>query len=317
VATAWTSMTNTAPTSDAVAWQRLGRVTSVAGLAAVVLILVPIVVGTRPEPTFDAAAAEFLTYYQSPHTPASQFRSFVLTVGLITFVWFVGALTTLLRRAEGETSWRSAIAMGSGVLCVALGLSGLGNEAAVAFRAGDLDHQIARYAFDQGQPAFPNGRVALGSFAVCCGWVIASTRFLPRWLGWLADRKRSRARTQPHQLDQPNLAAALPDVLAVGDHGGRAPPTPELPRRRPARLNPVSCNVIHPDRRATQRKCLHHRPQHSDHTLTLMLGHVVTGTLRRRSRKTRTDPGERAASRPACGRRAFDGRRDSMIGQDD
>jgi hypothetical protein len=35
-------MTNTAPTSDAVAWQRLGRVSGVAGLAAVVLILVPI-----------------------------------------------------------------------------------------------------------------------------------------------------------------------------------------------------------------------------------------------------------------------------------
>jgi hypothetical protein len=28
--------------------------------------------------------------------------------------------------------------------------------------------------------------VALGSFAICCGWVIATTRFLPRWLGWLA-----------------------------------------------------------------------------------------------------------------------------------
>jgi hypothetical protein len=28
--------------------------------------------------------------------------------------------------------------------------------------------------------------VALGSFAVCGGWVIASTRFLPSWLGWVA-----------------------------------------------------------------------------------------------------------------------------------
>ena len=28
--------------------------------------------------------------------------------------------------------------------------------------------------------------MALGSFAVCCGWVIASTRFLPRRVGWLA-----------------------------------------------------------------------------------------------------------------------------------
>jgi hypothetical protein len=165
-------MTNTAPTADAVAWQRLGRVTGVAGLAAVVLIFVPIVVGTRPEPAFNAAATEFLTYYRSPHTPAAEFRSFVFTVGLVTFVWFVGALTTLLRRAEGGAPWRSAIAMGSGVLFVAWGLSG--NEVAAAFRADDLDPQIARYAFDEGQAAFANARVALGSFAGCCGWVIAS-----------------------------------------------------------------------------------------------------------------------------------------------
>lgn len=177
-------MTITSPASAAVAWRRLGRVTGVTGLAAVALIFVPIVVGTRPEPPFNAPATEFLTYYRSPHTAASEFRSLFLTVGLITFVWFVVALTTLLRRAEGEAPWRSTIAMVSGVLLVALTLSG--NEVAAAFRADDLDPQIARYAFDESQAAFANGRMALGSFAVCCGWVIASTGFLPRWLGWLA-----------------------------------------------------------------------------------------------------------------------------------
>ena len=182
-------MTNPAPTSGAAAWQRLGRVTGVAGLAAIVLIFVA-VVGTRDEPSFTAPATEFLAYYGSPDTVATPFRSFLFTVGLVTFVWFVVGLSILVRRAEGEAAWRSAIAMGCGVLFVALalalGLSGIGNEAAVAFRAGDLDPQIARYAFDQGQAAFANGRVGLGSFAVCCGWVIASTRFLPRWVGWLA-----------------------------------------------------------------------------------------------------------------------------------
>jgi len=177
-------MTITALASAGVAWRRLGRVTGVAGLAAVVLIFVPIVVGTPPEPDFNAPATEFLTYYRSPHTPGAQFRSFIFTAGLITFVWFVVALTTLLRRAEGEAPWRSTIAMVSGVLLVAPVLSG--NEVAAAFRADDLDPQIARYAFDEAQAAFANARVALGSFAVCCGWVIASTRFVPRWLGWLA-----------------------------------------------------------------------------------------------------------------------------------
>ena len=177
-------MTITAQASAGVAWRRLGRVTGVAGLAAIVLIFVPIVVGTRPEPDFNAPATEFLTYYRSPHTAASEFRSFFLTAGLITFVWFIVALTTLLRRAEGEAPWRSTIAMVSGVVLVAVVLSG--NEVAAAFRADDLEPQIARYAFDESQAAFANGRVALGSFAVCCGWVIAPTRFLPRWLGWLA-----------------------------------------------------------------------------------------------------------------------------------
>ncbi len=74
--------------------------------------------------------------------------------------------------------------MVSGVLFVALVLSG--SEVAAAFRAPDLDPQIARYAFDESQASFANARVALGSFAVCSGWVITTTRFLPRWVGWLA-----------------------------------------------------------------------------------------------------------------------------------
>jgi hypothetical protein len=117
---------------------------------------------------------------------------------MLTFVWFVVGLSVLLRRAEGEVPWRSAIVMGSGVLFVALGLSGLGNEAAVALRAGDLDPHIARYAFDQGQAALANGRVALGSFAVCC------------------------------------------------DHAGCAAPAPQLPRRRPVRLNPAQLWFMSP-----------------------------------------------------------------------
>ena len=177
-------MSIAAPNTADVARRRLGRVTGVTGVAAVVLILSAVIVGTREEPAFDSPASDVLAYYRSPYTPGAPFRSFVFTVGLITFVWFVVSLTTLLRRAEGEAPWRSNIAMISGALLVALALSG--NEVAVAFRADDLNPQIARYAFDEAHVAFANGWVALGSFAVCSGWVIASTGFLPRWLGWLA-----------------------------------------------------------------------------------------------------------------------------------
>ena len=174
-------MTSSTPATSA--WRLLGRVTGISGLAAVVLLVLAVAVGTRQEPGFDAPAIDVLTYYRSGHTPATQFRSFALVLGLVTFVWFVVGLSILLRRAEGEVPWRSTIALVSGALLPALVLSG--NEVATAFHADDLDPQIARYAFDEAQVAFANARVALGSFAVCCGLVIAATGFLPRWLGWL------------------------------------------------------------------------------------------------------------------------------------
>ena len=109
------------------------------------------------------------------------------SLGQKSFSLLVGAwLAALLNLIAGIFVARVLGPAAVGSLSFSLGLSGLANEAAVAFRAGDLDPQLARYASDQGEAAFANGRVALGSFAVCCGWVIASTRFLPRWLGWLA-----------------------------------------------------------------------------------------------------------------------------------
>jgi hypothetical protein len=176
-------MSNSAPTADAGAWQRLGIGAGAAGLAATVLIFGALI-GTRLEPDVTAPAREFLTHYRSTDTVAGEPRSFLFTVGLVTFVWFVAILSTLLRHAEGQAPWRSAIALATGVLFVALVLSG--DEVAATFRADDLDPQLARYAFDEGQVAFANARVALGSFALCSGWVIASTGLLPRWVGWVA-----------------------------------------------------------------------------------------------------------------------------------
>jgi len=96
-----------------------------------------------------------------------------------------------------------------------------------AFRANELDPQIARHAFDEAQAAFANARVALGSFAVCCGWVIVSTRFLPRWLGWLAIA--SRVALIFSRISWTSSIFLLPYGLAVGTGRGW---TASPPRRR-------------------------------------------------------------------------------------
>lgn len=169
---------------DTASWRRVGRVTGIAGLTTIVLVFVPAIAGSGQEPSFKATATETLTFFRSTNSTLGEFGYFASTVGLVAFLWFVVGLTTLLRRAEGEPAWRSTIAVASGVLLAPMALSG--NWQAAAFRADDLDPQIARYAFDESNVAFANAWVVVGSFAICCGWVIVSTGFLPRWLEWLA-----------------------------------------------------------------------------------------------------------------------------------
>jgi hypothetical protein len=118
-----------------------------------------------------------------PTRRGPDFRSFVLTVGLITFIWFVVALTTLLRRAEGGLPWRSTIAMVSGVLLVAPVLSG--SEVAAAFRANELDPQIARYASMRPRPHSPTPGWLLGvSPSAAAGLSSRLDSSRAGWDGW-------------------------------------------------------------------------------------------------------------------------------------
>jgi hypothetical protein len=48
------------------------------------------------------------------------------------------------------------------------------------------DPAVASFAFDVGNLGFANTWLATGSFAVCCAWVVLSTRVVGRWLGWWA-----------------------------------------------------------------------------------------------------------------------------------
>jgi len=70
------------------------------------------------------------------------------------------------------------------MLAAMLLLNTSGNAA--SFGAADLDPAMANYAFDVSSLGFANVWVAMGGFAVFCGWVVLSTRIVGRWLGWWA-----------------------------------------------------------------------------------------------------------------------------------
>ena len=177
-----TTTTVTAAADDR--WRQLTRLTGAAGLLAPVLILGPISAASGQEPGFSGTAAQVRTFFLSTSGPGPAFGSALATVGLLAVLWFAVGLALLLARAEGAPAWRSAIAAVSASTFVILNLSG-GWEAA-SYRAAGLSDELALYAFDEGNLTFANSWVAMGSFALCVGWVLLRTRCAPGWQGWLA-----------------------------------------------------------------------------------------------------------------------------------
>jgi hypothetical protein len=165
-------------------WRQLSRATGVAGLLAPVLILGPISAASGQEPGFTGTAAQVRALFLSTYGPGPAFGSALATVGLVTILWFAVGLALLLARAEGAPAWRSAVAAVSASTFVILNLSG-GWEAA-SYRAAGLTDELALYAFDEGNLTFANSWVAMGSFALCVGWVVLRAHGAPAWLGWVA-----------------------------------------------------------------------------------------------------------------------------------
>ena len=106
----------------------------------------------------------------------------------------------------------------AGLVCVWCGMTSQDQEPGRQ-KARDSSWRVSsqyssRASSAEGQ-APANGRVALGSFAVCCGWVIASTRFLPRWVGG-GHRKRSGLALSRISWTSHIWLLPDPEVLTVG-----------------------------------------------------------------------------------------------------
>lgn len=167
-------------------WAFLARATGITGLAAVILLFAALgVIGSAGEPPLEASSQEAATFFRNSHAAWVQAAGATVRLAMLVFLWFVVGLTLLLRRAEGDPPWRSAIAFASGILLAAYGVLDASSDAA-AHRGTELDPGIAAYAFDLGNIGFANAWLAVASLAVSAGWVVIETGLLPRWTGWWA-----------------------------------------------------------------------------------------------------------------------------------
>lgn len=160
----------------------LARVTGVAGLVTFAVLIGGSLANGFQNAAFTADAPTVVAFFGSLDRPLGWVASYAVPLGLIAMLWFAVGLALILRRYEDALPWRSAFLAGAGVISVVSGQIAAWDAA--VFRAGDLDPQVARYAFDLGNLSFANSWVATGALGLCAGMVIRRSRALPSWLGW-------------------------------------------------------------------------------------------------------------------------------------
>jgi hypothetical protein len=193
------------------------RSTGVVGLVTFVVLFAALIAMSPREPTFLASPEEALAFYLNSTGGLVQAAMAVAGLAAIGWIWFVAGLCLLLGRAEGSPPWRSAVALVSGVILAALLLLNTSGNAA-SFGAADLDLAVASYAFDVSSLGLANVWLALGCFAVCCGWVVLSTRVVGRWLGWWGIASGVGLVLARFFLDFVALASAVCRLLDLVDH---------------------------------------------------------------------------------------------------
>src|SRR5215203_211654 len=166
------------------------RIAAAGGIFFVVLtVLGNDVLGSGGEvPGMTATGAQIGAYLRT-HPPTAQTWAalYIELLGILAFVFFLGSLWGVLRRAEGEHGPFSAIAFGAGLVSVGVKIASFPAVIAAFYRGQEgLDSQLVAALLDMNGASFvltwTIDAVLLAATAV----VVLRTGALPRWLGWSA-----------------------------------------------------------------------------------------------------------------------------------
>jgi hypothetical protein len=110
----------------------------------------------------------------------------VFMLGGAAFLWFLGALRTRLRAAEGEPAPLTAIAYATGIVTAAFfSALPLGDVAGAVADDDELEAAAAQALNEFGTGAFVVAQYMLFAFMIVVALVVLRTAALPRWLAWV------------------------------------------------------------------------------------------------------------------------------------
>lgn len=136
-----------------------------------------------------ASDSEILDYYADSGNRSKEAIAFFSIAGAaLAFVLFAGALASLIRRTENETTMLAGVAWAGGTACAALLLAGNAVSRATAFAAMDDEFQLEpntrRLFEDAGLLLLASGTMAAILLVGAVSLAVLRHDLLPRWLGW-------------------------------------------------------------------------------------------------------------------------------------
>ena len=169
-------------------WERWDRYSPLAGIKAVVLWVIGIVILSGPGHLGNdssEAPAVVLAKYQAHHA-AIQWGAWFVMLGALAFLWFVGSLRSWFFTAERE-SGRLSTLVGMGGVATAVGiLLAHVPSFAAATTSDNLTAPSAKALILMDDVFFYGAEFASAVFFLAAALSIFRFRALPAWLGWLA-----------------------------------------------------------------------------------------------------------------------------------
>ncbi|MGQ0671086.1 MAG: hypothetical protein ACT4PO_15740 [Actinomycetota bacterium] len=163
-------------------WERIAAGT---GIVWVVLTAVGSIIQTNPPGVNDPVGK--ITSYYVVHRSGILLGEFLIGLGGLFFLWFLGSMWSHFRRAEGEPGRVSAVVFGAGVLTLAVFLVEGSMYTALAYRiAREGDPRIIRAVWDMASVAATFRGYTVAALFAAIAVVVLRTGALPRWIGGTA-----------------------------------------------------------------------------------------------------------------------------------
>ncbi len=163
--------------------EKLERYAPAAGLVFVVVVLVSSFVAGSP-PGLNDGPGEFADYF-ADNDARIRWAQFLNILALVPFLWWIGSLWSILRRAEGGAP-RLTVAAGLGSVvaatCVMIGSAAMSTA---AFREAGLGPDGLKLFTTLSFTMTAAGAGGVATLVVASSVIVLRSRALPVWIGWL------------------------------------------------------------------------------------------------------------------------------------